>query len=92
MVEGKFSPGLLWTKVFTNVVVEGQESLVIGRHEVFELFPEFLWVSALCVGWERKCDMVLWWEIEIIEINRGYERLVQVLDIERNEKSDLRCV
>ena len=30
-------------------------------------------------------------EIEIFEVNTGYEMLVQVLDIERGEKSDLHC-
>ena len=49
----------------------------------YELVPS-AWSEREKVIWcfdERKR------EIEIFEINRGYERLVQRLDIERDEKS-----
>ena len=39
-------------------------------------------------GYERCCNERER-EIKIFEINRGYEMLVQVLDIERNEESEL---
>ncbi len=42
-------------------------------------------------GYERCYEGERKREIEIFEINRGYEMLVQALYIERDEKSDLHC-
>ena len=58
------------------------------------LMVPFAWNGRVQCGYERCCnererEREREREIEIFEINRDYERLVQVLDIERDEKSEL---
>ena len=77
---------MLLLKGKSPVLLEDMRSLSCSP-KCYELVPS-AWSERENVIWccgERKRD------IEIFEINRGYERLVQVLDIERDEKSELHC-
>ena len=52
------------------------------------LMVPFAWNGRVQYGYERCCNERER-EIKIFEINRGYEMLVQVLNIERDEESEL---